>query len=166
MGTVGGYDSYAWAAYPNGIATENVQFWKHLAAADLIGGVNPVATTVEWGETHPVSRLTGGFHVKTALPIPGWNEIQGITIVQRNQISGSWQCGGGRAVGNSCTISPLVAYTIDRKVDDGVSRTGKIQTMSSNGETGCGRANAGTQGQNGYDITNRELYCDIFVKID
>lgn len=49
---------------PSSRADETTLFWIHLLKADMISGVTDAAIrgqTATWGETHPVSKFSGGF---------------------------------------------------------------------------------------------------------
>ncbi|MFN7113168.1 MAG: prepilin-type N-terminal cleavage/methylation domain-containing protein [Alphaproteobacteria bacterium] len=51
---------------PSSAADETTLFWLHLLKADMIGGITDAALrnqAATWGETHPVSKFSGGFVV-------------------------------------------------------------------------------------------------------
>jgi prepilin-type N-terminal cleavage/methylation domain-containing protein len=51
--TIIGTPTVFWDAAPFASTDENFQFWKHLALADLITGINPSAVTHAWGGISP-----------------------------------------------------------------------------------------------------------------
>lgn len=98
---------------------ETSMFWKHLAMADLISGIEPDADPLSprWGGTHPVSRFNGGFEVFHDEGSYGLKvRLQpmltpGISPLMAN---------------NTHSISPKYAYQIDMKIDDGVAHRGVV----------------------------------------
>ncbi len=104
-------------------ATENTQFWKHLALADLISGVNSGANPIgsAWGETHPASKYKGGFVVFFLNQTPSWTghwyRMQSQTLGQQNEQQGTYP------------ISPKRLAQIDRKIDDGIPETGYVRSV-------------------------------------
>jgi prepilin-type N-terminal cleavage/methylation domain-containing protein len=148
------------------ITSENTQFWKHLALAHLISGVNPGTSTMEWGRSNPVSRFGSGFFLVTAAnsPMPGV-PLNGPMLLLRRTITGQWTCGGGGTVSSLCGITPKSAAQIDRKMDDGVALAGDVQGVSSDWIYGCGIVNNGPNGSNGYAEGIVENRCDMFFKL-
>lgn len=102
---------------------ENTQFWKQLALADLISGVNSGANpiTPAWGETNPASKYQGGFVVfflnQTASWTGHWYRMQSQTFGQQNEQQGTYP------------ISPFRMSQIDRKLDDGIPQTGYVRSV-------------------------------------
>ncbi|MGH1399221.1 MAG: type II secretion system protein [Alphaproteobacteria bacterium] len=108
------------SVYNSNALAENSQFWKHLALADMINGIDTSVDTSNknnfaWGGSHPAAKVAGGFDVmyissnSTELE-PGANFV--ITGV------------AGRA---SPYLPPSVAYQIDAKMDDGKPNTGSVR---------------------------------------
>lgn len=161
----GSYANEPWQSVDPAIATENTQFWKHLALAHLISGVQPNATQPDWGSSHPVAKVGGGFFMRYSnlSGFAGLAETSSHYIVLRNDISGNWACGTGGA--GNCVISPMRASQMDRKADDGIATTGDVIAVSANWENGCGAANAGINGPNGYAEGAENKSCDIMFKI-
>lgn len=137
---------------------ETYLFWTHLMLANLIGGVTadgilrPVTYT--WGQTHPASKLGGGFIVGYA----------GVTAGGAGSAPGNSgrNCGNGNNAGNngncrgsgtggaqigvgtvlvmlptpttdptatttgSQLLTPIMAARLDRKIDDGMPDTGIV----------------------------------------
>lgn len=172
IGDLGGSASQAtgqpWINVPNDIATENTQFWKHLALAHLISGITPSATEPDWGASHPTAKIGGGFFMRYS----NFNGISGTAagatsshyLVLRNGIDGAWRCGGASSTG-LCVISPLRAAQIDRKMDDGVASSGDVVAISANWQNGCGQPNAGINGPSGYAEANEDKACDMVFRL-
>lgn len=159
-----------WIDVPNGIAAENTQFWKHLALAHLISGVNPSANAPDWGASHPTSKSGGGFFMRYSnfTGLGGGGTGTGATsshfLIMRNGIDGTWTCGGTTSTG-TCVISPLRASQIDRKLDDGIAGTGDVIAVSANWQNGCGQNNSGVNGPTGYAEMNEDKACDMMFKM-
>ncbi len=145
------------------IDSENTQFWKHLALADLMGGLNSSATAIGWDQTHPYTSLDAGFHVRSSRAPAGFGDLNGLILILRNDISGNWKCDNpGR---DNCAISPDVAYRIDTKMDDGHADSGIIQSISSNWGNGCGLPNHELNGPDGYAHAVSTKSCDMMFKV-
>lgn len=163
-----GIPDAGWQNIDATIAGENTQFWKHLAAADLISGIiASSAGPAQWGFTHPASRLNGGFHVREALPQgtgscygPNMSCINGTILVLRLTADGSWSSGSG----DNFAVRPNQAALIDRKMDDGMANLGYVHAVSHGFNTGCGQPNEGLNGPNGYDEQLEGQRCDVMFK--
>lgn len=119
-----------WTGGQAGIATENTQFWKHLALARLISGVNPSANRTDWGQSHPLGPETGGFTIITATGA-GEGSFSPGTLVLRYH--GSLTDANVEFVPS---LSPKQAGYVDRKMDDGVPLTGNARSKAyGNGAT-------------------------------
>jgi prepilin-type N-terminal cleavage/methylation domain-containing protein len=164
----GAYANEPWMDITNAINTENTQFWKHLALSHLISGVTPNASTPEWGRSHPVAKIGGGFFIRYSNfsgNSGGVGTSSNHYLVLRNVISGAWACGGATTTG-VCSISPLRASQIDRKADDGVAGTGDIIAVSASWANGCGGGNIGINGPNGYAEGASDKSCDMMFKVN
>ena len=108
------------------LTTENAYFWKHLAAAHIISGVNPSASVTpanhEWGASHPAAKTGGGFIVFYARGTGGNANDFGTGHVLRLQTSP----GTETSVQGSMPISPIKARMIDEKMDDGMPDSGDV----------------------------------------
>jgi prepilin-type N-terminal cleavage/methylation domain-containing protein len=148
------------------VASETVLFWSHLLLTNLISGVtsdpalNPGTAQIAWGESHPAARIGGGFHVKTgdgatALAFAA-SGIQppGINLVLQNAVAADINGTAGVQV-----LSPLRAAQIDRKMDDGKSQTGYLQSY---GAATC--ANGGTNADS-YDESTASDDCGLFFRL-
>jgi prepilin-type N-terminal cleavage/methylation domain-containing protein len=128
---------------------ETTMFWKHLALADLIsgvdGGANPA--TPAWGKTHPSSSLAGGFHIMHHGRVTAGRGTHWLRIA--NPVSGTPinLADGGNP------FTPGEAAQIDRKLDDGFSTRGNVYVGTGSG-TGC----------NPYDETVTMRNCLLFIQ--
>jgi prepilin-type N-terminal cleavage/methylation domain-containing protein len=153
---------------------ETSLFFKHLAMADLISGVNPAANiaTPTWGQTHPAAPISGGWNV-TFLSggISGVNSNgSGIFLRLQNVSSGTsafastGACTLG-AGGNLCdpveAISPRDASIIDRKLDDGRALTGDVFSD----DRGGGASPCENFGPTGYDEREGSRLCLMFYRL-
>ncbi len=153
-----GDEKLAWESIDATITSENTQFWRHLALAELADGITPAGTQTGWGLSAPASRLNGGFLVRQASVSAGLPD--GVVLVMRAHPQGTWQ--GGTA---GLAISPREAAMIDRKIDDGAAFSGYVYAVSHGSGAGCGTANTGTNGPLGYDETSNERTCDMMFKL-
>ncbi|PZP55463.1 MAG: hypothetical protein DI586_06815 [Micavibrio aeruginosavorus] len=162
--TAADWERQGWEDIASAIDSENTQFWKHLALADLIGGLNPGAGVIEWGKTHPYTSLEAGFHARNSrAPSSVHGSLSGLILVLRNDITGNWKCDNpGR---DNCAISGDYAYRIDAKMDDGYAFSGIIQSISSNWGNGCGLANHELNGPDGYAHNVSTRSCDMMFKV-
>jgi prepilin-type N-terminal cleavage/methylation domain-containing protein len=157
-----------WTDVDPAITTENTQFWKHLAAAHMISGVDPSASTPEWGKSHPVAKMGSGFFARYANFTGVGNNVgsgSNIYLVLRKGIDGTWQCGGGANPSSLCSISGMRASQIDRKMDDSMAGTGDVIAVSSSWQNGCGVPNLGINGPTGYAESKSDKSCDIMFKV-
>ena len=120
-------------------AIETTMYWKHLALANLIGGVSPNSDPLvpAWGDTHPAAKIAGGFHVLDANET-GSNQASGHFYILRMAATGD-----PHPVANGMEpLSPAQASRIDRKVDDGNARTGEVR--ADDAAARCNIAGVGT----------------------
>lgn len=103
--------------------TENLQYWKHLVLADFITGVDPLADvsgTSGWTTTNPSSPIGGGFHV-IHMSNPRYTDLPpGVIFVLTDQLEEGPNT-------ESAFIPPDIAYSIDKKMDDGRPNTGIVR---------------------------------------
>ena len=115
---------------------ENTQYWKHLALAGLITGVNSGADTSDpvlgptWGETNPASSVSGGGYT-----IAYWNYTEGastnLIIVNGHAFFLTREVDGFAATTKGLgVVTPKGAARIDRKLDDGLPYSGDIWGMN------------------------------------
>jgi prepilin-type N-terminal cleavage/methylation domain-containing protein len=157
-----GASSHPWSDITNVIGSENTQFWKHLALANLIGGIDSSASAVAWGSSHPTNSLTRGFFARYSLPTglaPSYT-ILGNVIVSRSDIDGVDHCPSLQ-----CSTSPSVAARVDRKLDDGIATTGSLVAFSHGWANGCGpEVNIGNS--TGYTQSSTASTCDIVFNLN
>ena len=105
---------------PGTIAGENLTYWAHLNAADLVTGVDNSGTTV-WGQGLPSAKAGGGMTVgytnNGTLP----NNPAGVGR------GGHWiTIQGLPGTPGSPALTASEAARMDRKMDDGASDTGSV----------------------------------------
>ncbi len=109
---------------------ENTLYWKHLALADLITGIDVSASTgagdIRFGISHPVTPLGGGWNA-IMTDLNGIGDYGGIGVIL--QIS-------GRPNGNRQVLTPEEAEYIDRQLDDGRPNSGSV-TAEWSSSTNC-----------------------------
>lgn len=134
---------------------ENVQFWKHLALADLITGVDPTADPSDpaWGETFPQSSFRGGWQI---IYRNQTNMSNGHVLRLQPQITVPFSEEEG-----SYPLTPGEAARIDRKLDDGIPGTGSLTAT----DAGSG-AVSGCESPDPYDEQNKSKNCLIFFNIE
>lgn len=110
------------------VNTEPVQFWKHLALSHMVTGIDPAASLPAWGKTQPYSPFAGGFSVVESYASSG--STGGLLL----RLHGCLDCSNvelGGTVGDvGGSVSPAVAYQIDRKMDDGIPNSGSVQAAA------------------------------------
>lgn len=124
-------------------ASESALFWKHLALADLITGVNPASSLADgqlaWGASHPASSLRGGyeFYYDTNTSDIAGSTGSGHLLRMSNGGLGATAIGGA----GTEPATGLQAANIDRKLDDGRPGTGTVlgggTTSTATAQTGC-----------------------------
>jgi prepilin-type N-terminal cleavage/methylation domain-containing protein len=121
-------------------AVEELGFWAHLNAADLLSGLNPIGGLV-WGGNFPAAEIGGGFHVGfspgnvalTAGSAPAANMRRGHYLALHNTPGG--------AVAATGVITPNQLFRIDSKLDDGQPLTGNVTAAgAAAGAAGCASA--------------------------
>ena len=118
---------------------ETTMFWKHLSDANLISGINPSSDPLfpAWGDTHPASKLSGGFHVIRSIET-GDNEANGNYFILRMKSTGDPH----PVTEGIEVLNGTQAGNIDRKLDDGNARTGGVRADDGGGK--CNLAGIGT----------------------
>lgn len=125
----------------DGDGNENILFWLHLYKAGLITDVNDqilsnTGMTFKFGVTHPAAAVGGGFIVKhpagreQQIDAPGnVRGIQGLVIgLAKYPYPTSGSTGGldQKRAGDN-VLTPERAFLIDKKIDDGMPASGKVQ---------------------------------------
>lgn len=133
---------------------ENIQFWKHLVLANLISGMDPTGNpaTPIWGETFPNAAMGGGFQVIEI--VDAVDQTYGIFVRLQNPATGpiAVNTQGAHA------ISPIRAFSIDRKIDDGLANSGSVA-----GEFDTSNCENGTTGEY---LAENSANCTMLFKID
>lgn len=132
-------------------AGEAVNFFQHLAAADLLTGI-AFDGTGSWGDIYPEADAGGGF---VAAYSPG---NQALGLAAANTVSSGHYLTiqfspAAAAAGN--TLTPNQAQRIDTKLDDGNPTTGSV---FGNGGANCGAAA-------GYNEATDADSCDVAIRI-
>ena len=119
-------------------AVETSMYWKHLALAKLIGGVDPVADPLvpDWGDTHPAAKIAGGFHVVDANETGNNQAIGHYYILRKSPTGDPHPFSPGLEA-----LSPNQAERIDRKMDDDNGRNGDVRDDDASGM--CNAAGTG-----------------------
>lgn len=112
-------------------AVETTMFFKHLALADLISGVNPSENPSNpvWGKTHPSAPVGGGLHIFFSAHSGDWGKGHILRLQNASNEPPSLS-GTGTNV-----ISPILARVIDQKMDDGKPDSGFV--AADFGGSGC-----------------------------
>ncbi len=165
--TVGTKDDFPWWHIAYEMNSENTQFWKHLAMADMIGGIDPLASQPEWGKSHLQGKLPGGFYVRSAVSRAsgGFERMTNLVLISRVNVDGTWNCGVHVNNPDVCSVKPVQAFKIDKKMDDGVADQGLVGAISRGYGNGCGTPNNGINSANGYATSVTQSSCDMIFAI-
>lgn len=124
---------------------ESFQFWKHLALAGLITGVNTTAalpTAYQGGRDVPKSPFGGQIYAATVTGNQTLiDEMNGITLYVSNNSAGLWTA-------SAALMSAALTMKTDLKIDDGIAFSGEMKAVSSGWTSGCGTIANGTNGYN------------------
>lgn len=142
-----------WIGGQQGVGTENTQFWKHLALSNMIAGVNPVATTPEWGSSHPAAAVSGGFDVVASMQDPADPTGSAFNGALALRLYGNLN---GAIPDQWPTLTPHQAAYIDRKIDDGFANQGTARGYAA-GANGAAARTACETGS--YTETREEIWC-------
>ncbi len=130
------------------VGGEAPQFFVHLSAADLLGGVSTSLPAGQWGGIYPEANIEGGF-------IPGyWNG--GLLGSNANAKRGhylSMVFAVAVPAGASNTLTPAQAFRLDNKIDDGAGNSGSV---FDNGNA-CSAVGI-------YDEDNEAAICDLAIR--
>ena len=132
---------------------ENVQFFNHLRAADLLSGFDGTAA-LAYGAALPTAPVGGGFTVGYS-PAGAATGLVGGGVLRAGHyivINGQANAAVGAATG---VLVPTQAARVDRKMDDGVPNTGSVQV---GGAGGCVNGNA-------YNEAVNNVVCASFIRI-
>ncbi len=139
---------------------ENARFWTQLAAADMIGGVSSVSTTVNaWGGQLPAAEVGGGFTVGFASGAPAGGAGN---LVAGHYLALRFAPNTAITATASLALSPTQAARIDRKLDDGIPHTGGTIAAGTAGGTGCWN---GTAPALTYVEANTGILCALYTRV-
>jgi len=140
---------------------EQIGFWAHLNAADLLSGVDPQGNDV-WGDRYPEAEIGGGFHVGFN---GGTGALNTATIAINGQRSGHYlalHVTPGAAVNAAGFLTPNQAFRIDSKLDDGAPLTGSVLAAGVPASpTGCATAAAAPSV---YNESFDAGVCNLFIR--
>lgn len=129
-------------------ASEGLAFWAHLAAADLLTGVDNSGALV-WGEGVPSARAGGGFSVGFHAD----GDFGGVAAGRGGHYLGIH---GAPADAGVAALQASEAARIDRKMDDGQTDSGSVIAIDvSNCEAAAGV----------YDEATDELGCGLGIRV-
>ncbi len=132
------------------IANENVFFFNHLRAANLISGFDGTATAA-FGQALPSANIGGGYligHAQNGATLFTAVELRPSHYLVLTGISAVMAAGNG-------ITTPSQASRIDRKMDDGQAATGDVVAES----TGACRTG------NAWNESNAAIVCGVAIRI-
>lgn len=142
-------------------ALESTVAFAHLAAADLVSGVQSFGSGVSYGELLPEAKVGGGFN---GIEYSSAGGLTGTTVAGR---IGHYLVMTGQvaAVTSSTgTISGARAAQIDRKLDDGVPNAGSVRGNSDCAvDSTSGSASTGSDAV--YPADDGTVACSLFIRI-
>lgn len=159
-----GTDQYTWQTPiitgPEATQEESIQFWKHLALANLIGEIKPNAdpASPEFGETNPASQFgAGGFEVY-------WDGLTTLhpTGVHIVRLSGNASLTGGNTLNS---ITPQQAAKVDQIMDDGNPNSGSVFANYGNITDNCKIGGPTLSDNSEYNGAMTSNECVLFFKI-
>lgn len=167
-GTIGDSAIQAGAALDPGavaaITTESGLAFIHLAAAGLIGGVQPGATLLGAGQTNPTTPLGGHWAMATSNGV-ATGVILPAGLTNGVYIQAKSTAVGAVAVGNDAQImAPSNAANIDRKLDDGRPNTGSVRAVGVGGNTTTNCASLNTDA-GVYNEALGAASCGVIAKV-
>ena len=110
---------------------ESWLLWVHLLKTNLIAGVTDIgiheSVARSFGVTDPASKLGGGFWPGTQMAglgtrVPGISLVFVPTFINISDL-------GANAMPGEAVVTPSRAAQIDRKMDDGLPQSGRIQSL-------------------------------------
>ncbi len=136
--------------------SENMQFWKQLAIADLVSGVaaNANPATPDWGTTFPANKFSGGFQIMF-FDRPD-TIFYGHLLKMRQNVLGA-----DAGVLGTHPINPRIASIIDTRMDDNNPSSGSVLSH----DVGPGSA-SGCEVPLPYDTANESGNCIMMFRMD
>jgi len=135
---------------------ESAVAFTHMAAADLISGVDHTSTTDEFGEIMPEANLGGGLWVgfttdgSAAGGITSGDLRPGHYLVYNGTVA--------NVGGTTGALTPNQAAQIDRKLDDGVPDSGSVQVVGTNCTTDA-------DGDTIYNEASESALCALYIRV-
>lgn len=130
-------------------AGEGVNFFQHLAAADLLSGIDfGSAAGTAWGDIYPAAEVAGGFHAGFFNGVGG---LGGAASAPAGHYLSLVSTSGAASAGDA--LSPNQGQRIDTKLDDGSATTGSV--VSTGGACVAG---------NLYNESNQGQVCDLAIR--
>ncbi len=141
-------------------AVETSMFWKHLALADFISGINSNAPVnpAEWNVTHPSAPFGGGYVIISSSSTSGIAMAGNFLRMQQTLI------GNHPTTQGTMPLTPAQAMLIDQKMDDGIPRSGNVLGDNIDGTSDSGLG-AGCEG-NKYGTSNSAKACIQLYRIE
>lgn len=141
------------AAPADAANSEELQFWVHLNAANLIGGVAPLnVAPVAFGGENAIPA--------SAFPSSGFSEVYGnydsTTPKQTHWLKLKRTANGA----GTAALSPKQMYNVDNKMDDGVPGAGTFRTDA--GNAACGTI-AGVLAD--YTVVDETIRCMAVIQL-
>jgi len=134
---------------------ESVIAFAHLAASDLLSGIDAIGGTVTFGSNLPEAKVGGGF---TGIEYSTGN----LTQTANGAVPGHYLVLNGQSLAVGTTSGDLAtarAAQMDRKLDDGSPSSGSVRaTTSSNCTTGSGATIT-------YDEDNSVGRCAVYFRV-
>ncbi len=133
-------------------ANETTAVFAHLAAADLISGVNGNVAGLTYGQELPEAKVGGGFN--------GIAYTAAALTTAQNARAGHYLVLSGSTVAvanDTGTVSPARAAQIDRKLDDGLPNAGGVRT-----DNQCA---SGTTNVDTYLEANDAFACSMYIRV-
>ncbi len=153
------------ASLPNNAAQagEELNFWIHLNAADLVNGVNATGTVV-FGESLPAAPVGGG--LVAGFTATGAIAGQATAINPRSGHYLVLRSGPVTAAGAANGIlSAGKAARIDRKMDDGSPNGGTVIAIGAGGGTAVGNCASATTAVGVYNEQADGQDCSLAIRI-
>ena len=156
-----GVDRLAWNSnlfnFP--FSGETVQFWKHLAIADMIAGIDQIAdpNAPAFGTTHLASPFGGGYEIfyDPRMHVGAGNQVTSMHVLRLN----------GRITGGSFgLVNAVIAQAIDTIMDDGDPNGGLVFADYGNSDGECKNPGA-TARSSVYDVAREDATCVLFFRM-
>jgi prepilin-type N-terminal cleavage/methylation domain-containing protein len=126
---------------------ECYRIWQHLSLAGLIEG-NYTATNTK--TDHYKSKFPNGYYnLRTMIPFTNYGYRNFLEI-------GSWRT----TFSDSGVLTPIQAFTIDKKIDDGVANAGKVLGLNGVLQAGCSYDYTSLAGAN-YTLSTTTPVCRV-----